>query len=210
MKKIILMFLILLLVSGCDKANTLKPIQPVKNQIIQSDDNQVSQPNNNQAVQLNNNQNTETNKQTHYLTGSTVAYIVGGVVILALVGYAVYRHYHSVPVNSSNPLKLQAGRLYTIDDILYGCLIPSDVNLFTEQECLSLNFLNNLVHPEQRVYAFLSEVCSIRYNRYLRYHCSSDLPEFFTGNHNTDICIMLNEFNKEVAYRRSLAELQPA
>jgi hypothetical protein len=47
------MFLILSLVSGCDKANTLKPIQPVKNQIIKSDDSQVSQPNNNQNIKTN-------------------------------------------------------------------------------------------------------------------------------------------------------------
>ncbi|MDR0800774.1 MAG: hypothetical protein LBN01_04575 [Endomicrobium sp.] len=191
----------------------MKSIQPANNQIIQSNGNHsvklnnnlTGQSNNSQVGQPNDSQNTETNEQKHYLTGSTVVCIAGGlvaIVLLALAGYAVYRHYHVLP----NPLELQAGRLYTVEDILNSRLISSDVNLLTNQERFSLNYS----HPQQRVYAFLSDVYSTRYKRYSRHYHLSDSVALLRNDRDTNIWIMLNEFNKEMVYRRALAGLQLA
>ncbi|MDR0800775.1 MAG: hypothetical protein LBN01_04580 [Endomicrobium sp.] len=204
MKKIISMFFILLLVSGCDKANTLKPVQPVKNQIIKSDDNHsvklndnlTGQSNNSKLGRPNNSQNTKINEQKHHL-GSTVACTVFGLVITASIGLSIYVaafcHY---PVILFRRLVLPGISSYTIEDIMLGRLISSDVNLLTPKElsCLKNPYL------DERLYSFL-------WNTY-RTRCShsADLVRPLEGNSYTDVLIMLDEFNKEIVYRRECLE----
>jgi hypothetical protein len=228
MKKIISMFLILSLISGCDKANTLKPIQPVKNQIIQSDDSQVSQSNNNQAVQLNNNQNTETNKQTHYSTGSTVAYIVGGVIVLALAGYAIYRCYHSVPAKAPyepkpkeeerkvmSPQEIaeeERQRKIAADHNTFGGgVLPrdfssEDISLFTEEE--------RKILAERQECSWYQKNYDLLLFIYARRCRRDDVFPILTSI-NCPICgsektrALLDEYQKEMVFRRANPHLIP-
>jgi hypothetical protein len=214
MKKIILVFLILSLVSGCDKANTLKPIQLVKNQIVQSDDDQVSQSNNNQAVQLNNNQNTETNKQEYYSTSSIVAHMVGGAVIavvLVLAGYVVYRHYRPVlnvvPANSVREmpslLELRLGKFYTIDDIMMERLHPLDVKVLTLFEFWHYRTERPPSLCFYKAFDFLLSVYSARRKR-LRRISGNLVPLLPRDDYDGQVRIMLGEFHQALADRRVL------
>jgi hypothetical protein len=214
MKKIISMLLVISLVSGCNKASILKSIQPANNQIIQSNgnhsvklnDNQTGQSNNSQVGQPNDSQNTETDEQKHYLTGRKVAYIAGGlvvIVLLALAGYAVYRHYYAVPANPfkalnlSPPLEFETYKLYTLGDIEMRRIYPIDLELLTPSEYHLLFPYPNPI-TSFSVYRFLFSAYETRYHR-----ISPNSAPVIRENSDEQTWIMLAEFNKEMAERRA-------
>ena len=182
LKKIISIFLMLLLVSGCEKVDALRNAPPVGRQ-----DSQSVQSQKNQTVKL-----AETVKQAGYIVG------VFALALVLYAGYKAYRYYCPIsPLEKEYPgWNTFAERIPDIsDETITPYLNKSELTYWE-----AINQEKSLSEPKQRCFVFLNYFCGYSINSDRRGMLNSEFDKLPPAERFE---IALKLFNLEMESRRS-------